>query len=175
MSAKWRPIPGYDGYEVSSDGEVHSRWIVGGHHHRGRRLGDEWRLLRGWVSVQGYRKVTLVAGDASRTRPVHILVAEAFHGPRPTGLEVRHLNGVKLDCRAVNLQWGTQSQNVLDRVRHGEHHNAIKSHCKRGHPFTADNTYVPPSGRRICRACRTLREAESRERTAHVLHTRDSV
>ncbi len=30
----------------------------------------------------------------------------------------------------------------------------MKSHCKRGHAFTAENTYVRPDGRRTCRQCK---------------------
>lgn len=154
LPEQWLPIPSAPGYEASDLGRIRSRWIVGGAHNRGRRLGDKWRILKGWVTAHGYRHVNVV-DDVRRTPSVHILVAEAFHGPRPEGQEVRHLNGIKLDCRASNLQWGTQSENVLDRVRHGTHHNAIKTRCKRGHPFDQDNTYVlPGSGSRVCRACR---------------------
>jgi hypothetical protein len=36
------------------------------------------------------------------------------------------------------------------------------THCKRGHEFTPENTYVQPNGRRVCRTCKRLREAEWR-------------
>ena len=29
-----------------------------------------------------------------------------------------------------------------------------KTHCKRGHPLSGDNLYLPPSGLRTCRACK---------------------
>lgn len=32
---------------------------------------------------------------------------------------VRHLNGVAQDDRLVNLCWGTQSENILDKITHG--------------------------------------------------------
>jgi len=35
------------------------------------------------------------------------------------------------------------------------HHNAVKTHCHRGHEFTAENTYVDRAGHRKCRTCRT--------------------
>jgi Transcription factor WhiB len=38
------------------------------------------------------------------------------------------------------------------------HPQASKTHCKRGHRFTADNTYYAPDGQRRCRIC--LRQAQ---------------
>ena len=32
-----------------------------------------------------------------------------------------------------------------------------KTRCKRGHEFTPENTYVHPSGSRVCRACKRMR------------------
>lgn len=34
------------------------------------------------------------------------------------------------------------------------HPNALKSHCKRGHPLSGDNLYLKPSGIRQCRTCK---------------------
>jgi WhiB family redox-sensing transcriptional regulator len=67
--------------------------------------------------------------------------------------------------------WGGQPQQLVRRLialdragrPHGRrapvgHPQASKTHCKRGHPFDADNTYYTPDGRRRCRTC--LREAQ---------------
>ncbi len=35
--------------------------------------------------------------------------------------------------------------------------NARKVHCKHGHPFDEENTYVAPDGRRNCRECKRQR------------------
>jgi HNH endonuclease len=39
-----------------------------------------------------------------------------------------------------------------------------KTHCKRGHEFTQENTYTPPSGKRECRVCRREQVREHRKR-----------
>lgn len=40
----------------------------------------------------------------------------------------------------------------------------LQTHCKRGHEFTPENTYVPKDGGRHCRACRKSRhEANPRK------------
>lgn len=36
------------------------------------------------------------------------------------------------------------------------HPNAMKTHCKRGHPYSEENTYVTLVGRRQCKACRAF-------------------
>lgn len=35
-------------------------------------------------------------------------------------------------------------------------HNKAKTHCKRGHAFTGDNTHVRRNGSRCCRRCAAL-------------------
>ena len=67
--------------------------------------------------------------------------------------------------------WGGQPQQVIRSLivleRAGRPHSrrvpashpqASKTHCKRGHQFTAENTYYAPDGQRRCRIC--LREAQ---------------
>jgi hypothetical protein len=48
---------------------------------------------------------------------VHLLVLEAFVGPRPPGLEGCHANDIKADNRLVNLRWDTRKSNTRDKVR----------------------------------------------------------
>ena len=134
---------GYEGlYAVSDEGELRTR----------DRRG-EWIPRALFADKNGYRRVTLSRGGVKRTCLVHHLVLEAFVGPRPNGMECRHLNGQPGDNRLENLAWGTSSENGLDTVAHGNHWASRRTHCKHGHEFTAENTYVPPSGGRQCRAC----------------------
>ena len=97
-----------------------------------------------------------------KRRYVHDLVLETFKGGRPDGACARHLNGNALDNRIENLMYGTYSENNYDRVAHGMHHNGRKTHCKRGHEFTPENTYViPASGSRQCLQCKPIHRAVS--------------
>jgi hypothetical protein len=75
-------------------------------------------------------------------------------------MEVCHNNGDPADNRAANLRYDTASENQLDRVRHGTHHNANKVACKRGHEFTPENTRQY-RGKRSCRTCEQLRDRRS--------------
>lgn len=155
---EWRPVVGYEGlYEVSSIGRVRS-------HERTVFFTD--MRVRTWPATirktplsHGYPSVNLTDNDGNhRTRPVHRLVAEAFIGPILEGMVVRHLNDVPTDNRLENLAIGTQSENILDCVRNGNHHLRSMTHCRRGHEFTRDNTYMPPGTKsRVCRKCAALR------------------
>ncbi len=104
----WLPVEGWPYYEVSSEGEV--------------RSSSPWAkrpLMKLQInSVTGYKFVKLCKKGDTITILVHILVAKTFIGPCPDGQEVRHKNGVKVNCAADNLEYGTHRQNVLDRWKH---------------------------------------------------------
>lgn len=144
---EWKPVPGFPDYEVSSFGRVLSR------HGRQPRVLKPFRM-------GNYLGVGLCGpGGATRRVTLHVLVAEVFIGPRPEGNDVRHLDGNHRNNTAENLAYGTRSENVFDRIRHGTHHYAMRTHCKWGHPFDEANTRYGKSGRE-CRACsqRRLRQ-----------------
>lgn len=152
---EWLPIPGFEGsYRVSSLGRVESI----------RRKGAPGGLIGIHVANTGYPTVSLVQNNKHVMRPVHVLIAAAFLGARPPEMEVRHLDGNKLNCVLSNLAYGTRSENVRDRVRHGTHNNANKTHCPQGHPYDETNTCLS-KGKRSCLACR--RDAYCRKRSAH--------
>lgn len=146
---EWLEIRGYEGfYEVSNQGRVRSvdRIDSRGWQRRGR-------VLRLWLNACGYRSVNLCKGGNQRTRMVHQLVLEAFVGPRPEGWDSCHNDGDLANNSLANLRYDTKSGNMRDKVRHGTDQNATKTHCGRGHEFTAENTYLH-DGRRTCRTCR---------------------
>lgn len=166
---RWCPVVGYeDAYQVSTLGRVRSldREVYSG---RGRHRRHVGRLLSIYTGDH-YSKVRLkIDGDGGKTHNVHTLVAEAFIGPRPDGLEVCHNNGDAHDNRRENIRYDTHSANGLDKVKHGTDHLAKRTHCNEGHEFTPENTFARTgageSGRR-CRACergRTLRRVRAGE------------
>lgn len=136
---KWAPISGFEGrYEVSSLGRVRSL----------PRRRSKGGYLKPWLR-SGYETVDI----ARRLSLVHRLVAEAFLPPRLPGQSVvRHINGDRLDNRSVNLAWGTQSDNELDKIAHGTNPQLRRTHCPQGHPYDDSNTYYF-RGYRQCRAC----------------------
>lgn len=176
-SEQWLPIPGWEGhYDASDQGAVRSvaRTII-------RRDGEVKRLkgallkpsARGRPGCQMYLSVSLSKNGAVQIRTIHELVLAAFIGPRPSDKHVaRHLNGNHLDNSLSNLAWGTQTENMADKFVHGTDYQTNKTHCKWGHEFTPENTYVRwrgvKSGRvgqhRSCRRCNSTRPAAAQKR-----------
>lgn len=66
-----------------------------------------------------YPQVMLCKNGKYGSKLLHILVCEAFHGPRPKGMWVRHLDGDCANPRADNLAWGTPKENMEDQAKHG--------------------------------------------------------
>lgn len=77
--------------------------------------GRVFRELAASPSDGGYATVKL--GKTTLRR--HVLVCEMHHGPRPPGMEVRHLDGDPTNDSPENLAWGTRHDNMLDVARHG--------------------------------------------------------
>lgn len=71
------------------------------------------------VANNGYYVVGLTVKKKEITKYVHSLVSVTFYGVCPSGMEVRHLNGNRLDNRLSNLKYGTKAENVNDMIRHG--------------------------------------------------------
>lgn len=145
---EWRPVVGYEGvYEVSSIGRVAR--VAGG---RGATPG----IKKLATQLRGYKQVALSKDNVQRTRNVHQLVAEAFLGPRPEGMEVCHNNQKHGDNRVENLRYDTHKANCEERVP-GVRVKALPTHCRRGHVYSAGNTVMRASsgGARICKTCDT--------------------
>lgn len=87
-------------------------------------------------------------------------------GEVPTGLHLDHLCRVRLCVNPAHLEPVTPKENVL-RSTAITALNALKTHCKHGHEFTAENTYRTKAGRH-CRRCRylTVQRFQQRGRAA---------
>lgn len=152
----WLPVVGHEGaYEVSNLGRLRSldrvvETRIGPQRHKGKLLSPS-------TAPGGFYPLARLGRGAPRF--LHQIVLEAFAGSRPSPKhQCRHLDGNPQNNRAANLAWGTVTENLLDAVRHGTHGQARKTHCKRGHELSPENTSVrlnPKTGgrHRQCRVC----------------------
>lgn len=99
----WKPIPGYEAYEISSFGNI-VRVVGGPGATAGRKLNPN--------KTRGYLKVQLWSGGVSRQWFLHRLVMLAFVGPCPDGMQVNHIDGNKANPRLENLEYVTPVQNI---------------------------------------------------------------
>jgi hypothetical protein len=120
-SEQWLPVRGWEGlYEVSDQGRVRSldRWVV-------KRNGQRQFLTGRIKSLPklklGYPVVHLARDGQTTTKTVHTVVLDSFVGPRPAGHVGCHSDGDPSNNRLANLRWDTQSNNLLDAIKHGTH------------------------------------------------------
>ena len=146
---EWRPAPypDYaDFYQISSTGRLLS--VRSGTLLKLYPIAGKGRLAR---SVRANGKIKIIV--------IHTAVALAFLGPRPEGMQIRHLDGNHLNNNVWNLCYGTASENMQDRTRHGNNPNTNKTHCPAGHEYTPENTYYRKNGGRVCRTCSREKKA----------------
>lgn len=94
---EWKEIPDFPGYYASSLGRIRGKkgWIMKPH-----------------AAPDRYYKLNVRKEGSVYSRSVHALVALAFIGPRPLGMEVCHNNDNKLDNKPTNLRYDTHFGNM---------------------------------------------------------------
>lgn len=139
------PVVGYEGeYSVAEDGQVWS--------HKSDMFMEPKSTPRGGV------KVTLFANSRHKTWQVARLVAVAFGAAKEADEAVWHIDGDVMNDHYTNLRGGTRKELEAHKRRLGVSHTgrlANRTHCKRGHEFTVQNTYREggEGGKRQCRTC----------------------
>ena len=110
----WKPVKGYEGYEVSNKGRVRNK---------------SGRILKEMDNGRGYKTVVLTK---QKRLYVHRLVAENFIENSSQYKEVNHKDGVKNNNDVANLEWCTRRYNNIHAFRMGlKSHKGEKAPCSK--------------------------------------------
>lgn len=109
-------------------------------------------LWRGPVHTKGYAQFTY----RGTTVRIHRKLYELTHGLALSPEQfVCHRCDVRNCINPGHLWLGDPKANNRDCGNKGRHHNGVKTHCKRGHPFTPENTYLKVTPTTVMRSCLT--------------------
>lgn len=99
---QWKQSISFPSYEISECGHL--------------RRAQTGRMRKPYSTTRGYPAYCLRRPDRGNvTAHAHVLVAEAFIGPKPfDGAEVCHKDGDKNNAHFTNLRWDTHKSNVAD-------------------------------------------------------------
>lgn len=114
---EWRPVKNFPWYEVSNYGRVVSYIIRNQNHFLVADVPQ--RFMKWSILSNGYPSVHLGGSEKSGTKLIHRLVAEAFLGPCPPGMQVCHYDGNRTNPFIGNLRYDTVQGNMNDTHRHG--------------------------------------------------------
>lgn len=98
-------IKGFPRYAVRKDGTIINK-----------KTGC---VMKGKTTKEGYKEVSLQSDEGQKSLLVHRLIAEAFCKRSAGTTEVNHINGVKSDNRAENLEWVTHGENLRHAFENG--------------------------------------------------------
>lgn len=110
----WKEIEGYGNYMISSYGRIKSleRTAIVEMPYGGFREQKTTQkiIYQRLDPKQKYLRTGL--GTSKKMFYVHRIVCAAFHENPYNKRTVNHINGIKWDNRAVNLEWNTQKENL---------------------------------------------------------------
>lgn len=117
-----------------------------------------------WTGAKNWKGYGITNSRRMSSRLSHRALYLKLVGPVPKGKELDHRCRQRACCNPKHLRPVTHLENVQAGKAGSE--QAARNHCPQGHPYTPENTYVPPprpsrkSRNRICREC--SREAHKR-------------
>lgn len=108
----WKSCQSFPGYSANNQGKIRNDVTK-------RVLNQTSTNGRGYYAT----KIKWPNKEKMVTTDIHILVADAWLGVRPEGLDIDHINRTKTDNRPENLRYATRSENRLNSNNENFYHN----------------------------------------------------
>lgn len=120
---EWKPIQGFNNYLVSNHGRV-----------KNIKRGN---VLKPRPNPSGRMQIQLYRDGAGKNYSLHRVVAKSFISNPENKPQVNHKDGDPSNNHASNLEWCTQSENMIHAYKNGLNHFSEKqrkevSKAKRG-------------------------------------------
>lgn len=101
----WRQIPNFSRYEASTKGRLRST---------NYKNTGKTKVLKPADGGDGYLKTMLLNDDGEyKSWGVHKWIALTYKGKKPEGMEINHIDGVKINNAPDNLEYCTKSENFI--------------------------------------------------------------
>jgi hypothetical protein len=115
----WVDVVGFEfGYEISNFGRLKSKDRIVDY--GWKKAVRKQKILKTRICPKlGYEYTVLSINKNRKTVKIHRLVAEAFIDNVSNKPFVNHINGIKTDNKASNLEWATASENTRHAFKYG--------------------------------------------------------
>lgn len=141
----WKDIPGYEGsYQASTKGKIRGlNRICLSKNGSFRTVSN--KILTPKIDRYGYYELHLSLKNIRIHFKIHILIAKTFISNPKNKPQVNHKDGNKLNNKISNLEWNTNSENILHAFKNGlmKNNNFINNpariKCKQ---FNLDGSFI---------------------------------
>ena len=108
------------------------------------------------INANGYARIGVKVDGKWTTKNAHRYIYKLLVGDIPDDMVCDHLCRVKHCVNPAHIEIVTDEENLLRGSKNGPIFNKFKTHCKQGHEYTPENTYIRKTyrkGRRECKKC----------------------